>query len=356
MAFLRKHDYFTEIREEDLDIILAQANQVTSLTPAQVRQEKEFQSQSDVEAMIRHRYDVRKIFVDVIPWAAATQFQINDLVEYSETAWDSGTIYVSGNRVSFQQTVSSVLLDDIWEATATTVAGESPVTTPGKWSKKTENFSLYHVERPIITSTPDTAFSYTNNNFTGNHDQILGWDKSKSIFFTRQAGQIRMYHSSADRTANNNSIGLVDFDPKAKQFPNNRPINQGTDLENTVSGELSIIGFIPDLTDWDVVPSNFYIKGDNRDRLIKNITLNLAIYQLHKLINPRNIPALRLEAKNDAMKMLTDIKKGLISPDLPIFFDPNKGQSIAFSSNRKRVHRIRPERQSFVDGDAVNDL
>ena len=366
MSFLRKRDYFTEIREDDLDVILKQLSQSTSFTPTKVREENEQNMQETVEAMIRHRYDVVKIFKDILTFNLADTFQINDLVEYSETAYDATLTYVLDDRVSFSQTVSGVLLDDIFNANQAVATGETPATTPAKWDKITENFSLYFVLKPTTGNLPDTAFAFTTNNFTGNHDLINGWDKTKTIFLKRIESTIKIYYTSADRSADTDSIGVADFDfssldefthnhphnrkhtrgkrgptfdPAIKTFPTNIPIQFGLDTENSLSGDLSVIGFIPKDTLWDVVPSNFFTKGDNRSRLIKKILVNLSIFELHKLINPRNIPDLRGEAKDDAMNLLQDIKNGKITPDLPIFFDENKGQSITFNSNFKLNHQ-----------------
>lgn len=375
MSFLRKRDYFTEIREADLDVILKQISQSTAFTPTKVREDNEQNVQEIVEAMIRHRYDVNAIFKDILTFALADTFQINDLVEYSETAYDSTLTYSTNDRVSFSQTVSEVLNDDIYKANQSVAIDETPATNPEKWDKITENASLYFVLQPTTGNLPDTAFAFTTNNFTGNHDLILGWDKTKTIFLKRIESAIKIYYTSGDRTTDTNSIGIVDFDPAAleeldfhdhrgghhhthkphhhhtaghhgppfdpsiKTFPTNIPILPGSDTENSLSGELSIIGFITNDQEWSVVPSNFFTKGDNRSRLVKKTLINLAIFELHKLINPRNIPDLRGEAKDDAMTILKDIKKGTISPDLPIFFDENKGQSITYGSNPKLRHQ-----------------
>ena len=371
MSFLRLRDYFTEIREQDLDVILKELSQTTSFTPTKVREENEQNMQETVEAMIRHRYDVVKIFKDILTFNLADTFQINDLVEYSEPAYDATITYITGDRRSFSETVNSVLLDEIFKAN--TNIGTPEAFDPTKWDKITENFSLYFALQPTTGNLPDTAFSFTTNNFTGNHDLIDGWDKTKTIFLKRIESTIKIYYSSADRDNDTDSIGVVDFDPEIlneieehqrhghhhrrhrqnhtkghhgplfdpaiKTFPTNIPILFGTDTENSLSGELSIIGFITKDQVWDVVPSNFFTKGDNRSRLIKKILVNLSIFELHKLINPRNIPDLRGEAKDDATSLLQDIKNGKISPDLPIFFDEEKGQSITFSSNLKLRHQ-----------------
>ncbi len=368
MGFLRLRDYFTEIREQDLDIILKQLSQTTSFTPDKVRQENELNTQEIVEVMIRHRYDVRKIFKDIIPFTLAETFQINDLTEYSEPAYDDSITYSTGDRRSFSQTVNGVLLDDIFAAN-TNIGTPEPF-DPTKWDKVTENFSLYFALQPTTGNLPDTAFSFSTNNFTGNHELIEGWDKTRTIFLKRVESTIKIYYSSAERDNDTNSIGIASFnpadlmddfdhhhnrhltrqnhlnghrgrifDPAIKTFPTNIPILFGTDAENSLSGDLSIIGFIPKDTTWDVVPSNFFTKGDNRSRLIKKILINLAIFELHKLISPKNIPDFRLEAKDDAMRLLGKIESGKVTADLPIFFDEEKGQSITFDSNPKLRHQ-----------------
>ena len=367
MAFLRVRDYFTEIREQDLDVILKQLSQTNSFTPTKVREENELNTQEIVETMIRHRYDVRKIFKDIIPFSLIDTFQINDLVEYSEPAYDDSITYTTGDRRSFKQTVNDVLLDDVFEAN--TNIGTPEAFDPTKWDKKTENFSLFFAIQPTTGNLPDTAFAFSTNNFTGNHELIEGWDKTRTIFLKRIESTIKIYYTSSERDNDTNSIGMVSFDPEdlmddfdhhehehrrqnhlkghrgplfdpaIKTFPTNIPILFGTDAENSLSGDLSIIGFIPKNTTWDVVPSNFFTKGDNRSRLMKKIVVNLALFELHKLINPRNIPDLRGEAKDDAMTLLGKIESGKITADLPIFFDEEKGQSITFDSNRKLRHQ-----------------
>ena len=371
MGFLRKRDYFTEIKEKDLDVILKEISQNTAESPTKIRQTNELNMQDVLETRIRHRYEVKKIFKEILTFSTADTFQIGDLVQYSETAYDATLTYVSPNRVSFSQTVSGVLKDEIFQANAAVAVGESPLTTPAKWDLIVDNFELFFAEQPTTGNLPDAAFDFTDNNFTGNHKTIFGWDKTNSIFLKRIESRIKIYYSAADRTNDANSIGVVDFDsqsfdslhhdhdhsnihhdrhhknhrtahrfdPSIKQFPTSIPILFGDDRENSLAGELTITGFIPLDTTWDVVPSNFFTKGDNRSRTIKKILINLAVFELHKLINPRNIPDLRLEAKDDAMMILKEISSGKIQADLPLHFDEDRGQSITFGSNPRRHHR-----------------
>ena len=332
--FLRKRDYFTEIREVDLEKIVLQISQTTAQNPAIIIDENQLDVQEKVATMIRHRYDDRKIFKQIIPFVLSDTYQVGDLIEYSEPAHDPLITYAINVRRSFSQTINNVLDDSIFQSNI--AIGTPEAFDPTKWDRITENASLYFAEKPTTGNLPDTAFSFTINNFTGNHDQIRGWDKTRTIFLERLDPFIRIYYSAADRTNKVNSIGIVDFDFQQEEFPTNIPIERGDDSENSIAGDLSIIGFIPDGTEWDVVASNFFTKGDNRDRVIKRIVLAIAIFELHKLISPRNIPDMRIDANIAAMEMLKKISSGKITADLPIFHDKERGQSITFDSNPKQ--------------------
>ena len=47
--------------------------------------------------------------------------------------------------------------------------------------------------------------------------------------------------------------------------------------------------------------------------------LEMVLYEIHKVINPRNIPQLRIDAYNECMNTLEKISKGSITADLPIY-------------------------------------
>lgn len=338
MTYLRKRDYFTSIREADLDVILEELSQTTPFTPTQVRQENELEAQEKVSAMIRHRYDVRKIFYDILTYSDTTQFNENDLVEYTEGAYSDASTYSIGDRVSYSFVVSNVTVENIYVANTNITVAEPFDAT--KWDAITENASLYICRRPSLGNKPGTDFGYDTNLFTGNHDTILGWDKSNTLYLKRDDQHIKLYFSASDRSNDANSVGIVPFEPKPKVFPTNIPIEEGVDKENSVHGDLSIIGFINDGTEWEVTPSLFWEKGDNRSPLVKGIVVDIALFDIHGLINPRNIPDFIGEKRDNAMDILKKMQKGQISPDLPIFYDEEKGQSISFGSNRKNSYTM----------------
>ncbi len=58
--------------------------------------------------------------------------------------------------------------------------------------------------------------------------------------------------------------------------------------------------------------------------MLKDIAVNLALFKAHYLSNPRNIPELRFEAHDMAMKQLNDIRDSKDVLSIPLKDDTNK--------------------------------
>jgi len=333
MAYLRKQDYFTTIREQDFDVILDNLTEVTAYSSDYVLQDAEKKAIAKISSMICHRYDVGLIFKDILTWNDTTQYNIGELVQYGETAYSETSTYSVNDLVSYQETVNGTLTDKIYQCSIAVTQPEK--FNKAKWTETVNNNELYVVREPVTATKPGTEFVYTANSYTGNHDTIKGWNTTNDIFLKRDGESVKIYYSAADRTNDSNSIGVVNVGTQVKEFPASIEIQSGDDSENTLSGYLEIIGFMPDGTEWDVVATNPFQKEDNRNRLIISILIDLVLFDLHGRINYRNIPDFRGDAKEDAMEMLNDIKKGIIKPDLPLYNDDTKGHRIVYGSETK---------------------
>lgn len=77
--------------------------------------------------------------------------------------------------------------------------------------------------------------------------------------------------------------------------------------------------------------------ADPRDAMLKLYLIDITLYHLHSRINPRNIPELRLNRRDEAIKWLTMISKGDISVNLPeISSEDQTGYRIIFGGEDKR--------------------
>lgn len=74
----------------------------------------------------------------------------------------------------------------------------------------------------------------------------------------------------------------------------------------------------------------------NRDMLILNVTIDLALCTLHKTINPRDIPELRQRACEAAVSFLDEVRKGDALINVPLVDNPEvrsfNGSQVKFIS------------------------
>lgn len=82
--------------------------------------------------------------------------------------------------------------------------------------------------------------------------------------------------------------------------------------------------------------------GANRHPKVLAICVDLALYELHKRINPIKIPEHRKESYEMAILWLKQVNVGKINPpDLPIPADGQKDY-LLWGSNTKRTNHIQP--------------
>ncbi len=77
----------------------------------------------------------------------------------------------------------------------------------------------------------------------------------------------------------------------------------------------------------------FAATGDERNTLIKMFAVDIAVYHLFCAVAPRNIPQIRLDRYNAAIKWLDMVRKGQISAALPVSTIENAPIASVFGSN-----------------------
>lgn len=88
----------------------------------------------------------------------------------------------------------------------------------------------------------------------------------------------------------------------------------------------------------DLNDEDDYTKGDPRNKQLVKVVVDIAMYELHSRISPRNIPDLRLKRFEDAMRWLRDVQKEMIVPDLPLIEDITS-QTYGLSEGNKTAER-----------------
>lgn len=321
--FVVENDYISVIRNERLAEIIQGYEERRLQTERKVDEE--------VKSFLRHRYDVEKSFPDVLSYDSSTNYYTNDLIEYTEPVYDNANPYVIGNLVSYEFTSGGVTYDYIYICIQNST-GNLPTDT-AYWTFVVANKTLYVCEKPATGANITTSYSYDQNAYTSDPDDVTGWDRSTLYFKKTNNDVIYMYLTSADRTAETNYAGVFNYAPTI--FPATREIQPGTNPDTLLGGTIQIKGFIADDTEWEVIGTNNFSQRDNRNQMILGIYIKMIVYELHFSINPRNIPQHRLMAYEDAKTLLKDISKGNnVTADLPIHEeDEQRGQRFSYGSS-----------------------
>ena len=223
-----------------------------------------------VASYIRHRYDYDQVFKVVQPYSATQEKKIT-----TESQYEITESYVTGDLIAFSDLKVYVANTDI-------LPTESPVTEPTKW-----DVVSYVSEDRVFWE--EAAFSETATYTTGQrvsyNDNIYEANTSVS------AGTFNP--SEWDLLAENNSFFVLN--------------------------DTAIVGTLPTSTE--------FTSGDDRNPLIKEITIDVVLYNIHSKISPRAIPDVRrtrydgfgnLKEGDSAISTLKEIQKGNVTLDLPV--------------------------------------
>lgn len=110
MAFLRRTDYLKQIRNENLEVVVGGDDVI--------RKEAERAAQAEIETYLLHRYDMAKVFVDLVEYDAAATYNSGDLITF----------------VDVEDDIYSAAFDNEGES-QTVGPGEDPDNAPTKWVK-----------------------------------------------------------------------------------------------------------------------------------------------------------------------------------------------------------------------------
>jgi hypothetical protein len=85
--------------------------------------------------------------------------------------------------------------------------------------------------------------------------------------------------------------------------------------------------------------SEFWLPDDYRDAKIRRMVVDITLFLLHRRINPRKIPDLRLDLYNQAKEWMTLVKDREITPTIANYFVPADSVDYPrFGFNKKQNH------------------
>ena len=79
-----------------------------------------------------------------------------------------------------------------------------------------------------------------------------------------------------------------------------------------------------------------------KNATIKRIVIDVALYNLHTRVNPRNIPEKRIQLRDDGiswLKLVQDVRSNVTADFLPLRdFGEDRGNDISWGSRKKNKH------------------
>jgi hypothetical protein len=281
LHFLNKADYIKFASETNLDVILKQSKGVSG--DEELLNNHTDMAVSDCLNFISSRYRTTEIFAGIKEYSDASVFVWNDLIYLDAGDFIPSTVYVNGEIVLY--------LGKVYRKNATTggyVAGTLP--TNATYFVELGLKGFYYITPP---ATYDSAVVYTD-------------------------GQYVTYK----------------FDIYKRNDAQNTLKNETPSSDSDYWEKIALSEYATEYDSTGNYPNNttYWTYGDNRNQTIVRITVDIALFHLHSVINPRNIPALRKDRYDSAVEFLTMCMEGKLNPVLPEY-DAQSGYKLRFGSN-----------------------
>jgi len=279
MAFLRELDYLTLINQDNLNVVLKQARGV--IGDPEILRNTEKKCIAQIKNSLRGRYKVDEVFAEFQDWDLTTDYLYDQRLDWTAADWATATVYTSGQLVNY--------LGYVYEKNATTAgyaAGTLPTNATYFTNRGAED--IYYITPPPAFDE-DTEYTAT----TGQTSYNFRYYIRTSVTASYEAGILPTDTTYWER--------ITDLSPYA------------------------VTGHWPNET-------SYWTQGDNRDLSIVECVIDYVLYDIHAVINPRQIPALREARWSKAVKMLSDIRQGQYDMALPEY-GAQTGYRIRFGSN-----------------------
>ena len=260
--YLRIEDYYRtgQIAQANFFQILEQGIGVSG--DEDIIETAELLATEEVKSYLSGRYRTDDVFKPLNVFDASTNYYYGDRINLTADDYANGTSYTVGIRVVYQSKVYECILN---------TTGNLP--TNATYWEYLGLEGLYYV--PFPTKWDDRIFYAVSDKVYYN-----------GIVYSRR--DVAGYKEGIVPT-DTNYFDLI-----------------------TVANYPAVTGVNPsDATKWTY--------GDNRNMMIVKCTITIVLYHIHRLINPRNIPAVRESDYTNCIAFLKDIARGKANMDLPTY-------------------------------------
>lgn len=303
--YLNNIDYNVVIQPGQIEFQLVQNNVQTLL-------KSELIAQDEAYSILNQYYNLPLEFSNTGTWSyfatySAAQRVILDYATFSSTTdYSVGTCVILPNVNNYDNSQYNLTGEAYCCISPILATTSTPDTLPSNWVDIGQQYEIYNA------SYPAPLFNYLDFYQMGQVVYFNGFTWS-AVISTPVPSQ-----SWADQFV---TIGLV---PR-NVIPTDVSNNQQTYWSSTFATYSVPAGTLP--TD-----TSYWTSGDNRSQLMVIHLCEIALYYLHKNIQPTNVPQLRMEAYKNAIRYFEDLAFGRRNTTL-VPIQPQQGMSIRFGGN-----------------------
>lgn len=290
---------------------------------------------AEAQSLLAGKYDLSSEFTATNVWSYGASYSPGMRVIMDYATYSSGVTYSLGQCVIVPNinVYDNSNYNPIGEAYCLTgTVSWGPTTSlpsnDSNWSDLGEQFSFYNVNYPA---------PYFNQSEFYQVGDIVYWDgftwscQTQTPAINQTLAEQYIYINAIPRnplpTGPENSAGLY-------------WLTASGSCQTPLVGETYSIGTqsIGTYTIYDTLPTNtnFWSAGDNRSQMMLLRIMEIALYYLHKRIQPTNIPEHRMVAYRSAMKYFEDLIEGRKNTPIQII-QPSTGNTIRFGGNVRKT-------------------
>lgn len=339
MAYLRLRDYYTLIQDSNLQQII-RSDDTFRLTMEQT-------AQTEVIGHLVQKYDVSLEFTDLLTYSLSANYNAHQLVELDGNVWLNSTTYLANDIVSLNGLV--------YYAKLGSNLNHNPTTDTTNWGLLGTQYALFHIPFPYPKFNLYTRYYigdnviYKNKVYECKANSVLPDHQAVLQYGTyNNASNINSFPDDGNGGLKQWGVGVpysfsgllptalpTDFTAwsSVTTYSTGNRISYDSIIYQALKNSTNIAPDT-DISAWQPVS---WLSGDDRNGLIVQKTIDIALYHLHAAIAPRNIPELRTKRYDDAIAFLKDCAIGNVTLDSPLL-EPIQGRRIRYGGSIKNIN------------------
>lgn len=333
MAYLRLRDYYTLIQDSNLEQIIRD-DDTLRLTVEQT-------AQTEVIGYLTQKYDVAKEFEDLLTYSKTATYKAHQLVQLDGNTWLNSTTYSANDIVSLSGLV--------YYAKLGSNLNHNPSSDTTNWGLLGTQYALFYIPFPYAKFNlytryyigdkifyKDKVYKAVQNSILPDHQAVIQFGTYNNVSFMNSfpddgAAGLKQWGVGV-------AYSLSDLTPldtyaawsSVTAYVTGNRITYDSIIWQALKNSTNIAPD-SDITTWQPVS---WVSGDDRNSLIVQKTIDIALYHLHAAIAPRNVPELRTKRYDDAILFLKDCANGNVTLNSPLL-EPKQGNRIRYGGNIK---------------------